>query len=71
MGNQNRDSLQEIQKRHGWDRWKDVTFISAALLLTALAIGSLGGGGRWGASGPSKPKGHLEVVYSGQIEFQK
>jgi hypothetical protein len=33
--------LQEIEHRHGRDRWKDVVFICAALLLTALSIGSV------------------------------
>ena len=33
-------SLNEIKTRHGRDRWKDGLFICAALLLTALSIGS-------------------------------
>lgn len=36
MGN-----LQQIEQRHGRDRWKDAMFIVAALLLTALSIGSV------------------------------
>lgn len=36
MGN-----LNDIKARHGRDRWKDAIFIAAALLLTALAIGSV------------------------------
>lgn len=36
MGN-----LNEIKERHGRDRWKDAGFIAAAVLLTALAIGSV------------------------------
>jgi hypothetical protein len=36
MGN-----LKEIQNRHGWDRWKDALFITAAVLMTALAVGSV------------------------------
>lgn len=36
MGN-----LKDIQARHGWDRWKDALFIGAAVLLTALALGSV------------------------------
>ncbi|HEX5064288.1 MAG TPA: hypothetical protein VFV99_33165 [Kofleriaceae bacterium] len=36
MGN-----LNEIKERHGRDRLKDAGFIAAALLLTALAIGSV------------------------------
>jgi hypothetical protein len=34
-------NLKEIQNRHGWDRWKDAAFIGAALLMTALALGSV------------------------------
>jgi len=34
-------NLKEIVQRHGWDRWKDAGFIAAAVLLTALAIGSV------------------------------
>ena len=34
-------TLKEIAHRHGRDRWKDALFIGAALLLTALSVGSL------------------------------
>ena len=34
-------NLNEIEIRHGRDRWKDAIFIAAAVLLTALAIGSV------------------------------
>jgi hypothetical protein len=34
-------NLNEIAVRHGRDRWKDAVFICAALLLTALSIGSV------------------------------
>ena len=34
-------NLNEIAHRHGRDRWKDAVFIFAAVLLTALAIGSV------------------------------
>ncbi len=34
-------NLKEIEQRHGRDRWKDALFIAAALLLTALSIGSV------------------------------
>ena len=34
-------NLNEIAHRHGRDRWKDAMFIAAALLLTAISIGSL------------------------------
>lgn len=36
MGN-----LNEIAQRHGRDRWKDALFILAAVLLTAVSIGSV------------------------------
>lgn len=34
-------TLSEIANRHGRDRWKDMVFIGAAVLLTALSIGSV------------------------------
>jgi len=34
-------TLKEIAVRHGRDRWKDLVFIGAAVLLTALSIGSV------------------------------
>ncbi len=34
-------TLKEIEHRHDRDRWKDALFIGAALLLTALSIGSV------------------------------
>lgn len=34
-------NLKEIAQRHGWDRWKDAAFIAAAVLMTALALGSV------------------------------
>jgi hypothetical protein len=34
-------NLNEIANRHGRDRWKDALFIAAAVLLTALSLGSL------------------------------
>jgi hypothetical protein len=34
-------NLNEIKKRHGKDPWKDAGFIALAVLLTALAIGSV------------------------------
>jgi hypothetical protein len=34
-------NLNEIQNRHGQDRWKDAIFIVAAVVLTALSIGSV------------------------------
>jgi hypothetical protein len=37
MGN----NLNEIKNRHGRDVWRDAVFIVAAVLLTALSIGSV------------------------------
>lgn len=34
-------NLQRIEQRHRPDRWRDIIFVMAALLLTALSIGSL------------------------------
>ena len=34
-------NLNQIEQRHGRDRWKDALFICAALLLTAVSIGSV------------------------------
>ena len=34
-------NLNEIEERHKPDRWKDALFIGAAVLLTALALGSV------------------------------
>ena len=34
-------NLNEIKNRHGQDRWKDLVFIVAAVLLTAISIGSV------------------------------
>ena len=34
-------NLNDIQVRHGRDRWKDALFILAAVVLTAVSIGSV------------------------------
>jgi len=34
-------NLQRIEHRHRPDRWRDLIFVAAAILLTALSIGSL------------------------------
>jgi hypothetical protein len=34
-------SLNDMKDRHGKDPWKDALFIAAAVLLTALSIGSV------------------------------
>ncbi len=35
------DNLKEVSKRHNKDPWKDAIFIAAAVVLTALSIGSV------------------------------
>ena len=45
-------NLSEIKERHGRDRWKDAVFILAAVLLTALSIGSVT------SKAAGKPKTH-------------
>lgn len=34
-------TLKVIVQRHGLDRWKDAAFIGIAVLMTALAVGSV------------------------------
>jgi hypothetical protein len=34
-------SEKDIEKRHGFDRWKDALFIGVAVLIAGLAIGSV------------------------------
>jgi len=61
-------NLKEIAVRHGRDRWKDAVFICAAVLLTALSIGSVTSKA---AGKPYEYKdGHLTVQYSDTIEIQ-
>jgi len=33
--------LQQIEARRGADRWRDVVFIGAAVILTALSVGAV------------------------------
>lgn len=35
------ENLNNVATRHGRDRWKDALFIVAAVVLTALSIGSV------------------------------
>jgi hypothetical protein len=56
MGN-----LNDIKERHGRDRWKDAIFIAAALLLTALSIGSVTSNA---AGKPHEHQWDLTVSYS-------
>ena len=56
MGN-----LKEIEQRHGRDRFKDAVFICAALLLTAISIGSVTSKA---AGKTSQPAGTVTVIES-------
>jgi hypothetical protein len=64
-------NLNEIKERHGRDHWKDAGFIAAALLLTALAIGSVTSKAA-GKPGDHKWSGrdHLTVIES-NLEVQR
>jgi len=60
-------TLNEIAHRHGWDKWKDAMFIGTALLLTALAIGSVtskaaGSPNKWKESSVTVIESSLEIV---------
>ena len=62
MGN-----LKEIAQRHGKDRWKDALFIGAALLLTALSIGSVtskaaGSPSKWKEASVTVIESNLEIL---------
>ncbi len=47
------NNLDEVPKRHKRDRWRDAVFIAGAVLLTAVAIGSVNnhGGSMWAGKG--------------------
>lgn len=59
-------TLKEIAQRHGRDRWKDALFIGAAVLLTALSIGSVTSKA---AGSVAVPNGQVTVVFS-DLEVQ-
>jgi hypothetical protein len=61
MGN-----LNEIEHRHGRDRWKDAVFILAAVLLTALSIGSVTSKA---AGKPSNHQWDVTVNYGNTLEI--
>jgi len=64
-------NLNEIKERHGRDRWKDAGFIAAALLLTALAIGSVTSKAA-GTPGQSQYSGRDHVtVFESNVEIQR
>jgi hypothetical protein len=52
-------NLKEIEHRHGRDRWKDAAFILAAVLLTALSIGSVTS---QAAGKPHEPQWKVTVI---------
>jgi hypothetical protein len=54
-------SLNDIEHRHGRDRWKDAIFILAAVVLTALSIGSVTSKA---AGKPSEHQWKLTVIES-------
>jgi hypothetical protein len=54
-------NLNEIQNRHGRDRWKDAIFILAAVLLTAVSIGSVTSKA---AGKPKQWQGQVTVIES-------
>jgi hypothetical protein len=54
-------NLNEIQVRHGRDRWKDAIFIFAAVVLTAVSIGSVTSKA---AGKPSEHKWKVTVIES-------
>ena len=58
MGN-----FKEIAHRHDRDRWKDAVFIVAAVLLTALSIGSVTSKAA-GSPGERQFSGRVTVVES-------
>ncbi|HEU4613318.1 MAG TPA: hypothetical protein VFS15_14605 [Kofleriaceae bacterium] len=62
MGN-----LNEIAHRHGRDHWKDAIFIAAAVLLTALSIGSVTSKA---AGKPHQWQDQVTVSY-GNLEIQR
>ena len=64
-----RDSLNEIKHRHERDGWRDIVFITMALLLTALSIGSLTNKAA-GSTTPRQWMDRVDVSYS-NVEIQK
>ncbi len=59
-------TLKDIAQRHGRDRLRDALFIASAVLLTALAIGSVTSKA---AGTVGVPEGQVTVVF-GSIEVQ-
>jgi hypothetical protein len=60
-------TLNEIANRHGRDRWKDALFIGAAVLLTALAIGSV----TTKAAGKNSPSNWTVTVVESDVEIAR
>jgi hypothetical protein len=59
-----RTSFQEIEFRHGRDRWRDAVFIAAALLLVLLSFGAVSSKAA-GNPGPRHYEGRVTVFESG------
>ncbi|HSD85892.1 MAG TPA: hypothetical protein VLB44_00200 [Kofleriaceae bacterium] len=59
-------NLKSIEKRHGTDRWRDIFFIGAAVLLTALSIGAVTSK----AAGRAKDPWTVQVIES-NVEIQQ
>jgi hypothetical protein len=54
-------NLNQIERRHGRDGWKDALFIGVAVLLTALSIGAVTSKA---AGKPTEHKWSVQVEYS-------
>jgi len=59
-------NLKNIETRHGRDRFRDVFFIAAAVLLTALSIGAVTSK----AAGSAKSEWTVQVIES-NFEVQR
>jgi hypothetical protein len=63
--------MTEIKERHGRDHWKDAVFILAAVLLTALSIGSVTSKAAGKASKPQWSGRDAVTVYESSPEVQR
>ena len=60
-------NLNQIERRHGRDGWKDALFIGVAVLLTALSIGAVTSKA---AGKPTEKQWSVQLNY-GPIEIQR
>ena len=60
-------NLERIEERHRPDRWRDIIFVMAAALLTALSIGSLTSR----AAGPVAERQWTLTVLESNIEVSR